>query len=62
MSILKQNLAKKIEEWRPRTRKLLKDYSDVKISDVTIAQAMGVSLDSRGRRGRTPKEQVLNVV
>jgi len=41
MSILKKTLAHKIEEWRPRTRKLLKEYSDVKISDVTIAQAMG---------------------
>ena len=41
MSILKQKLAYKIEEWRPRTKELLKNYSDVKISDVTIAQAMG---------------------
>ena len=41
MSILKKKLANKIEEWRPRTQKLLKEYSDVKISDVTIAQAMG---------------------
>jgi len=41
MTILKNKLAKKIEEWRPRTKKLLDEYSDVKISDVTIAQALG---------------------
>ncbi len=41
MSILKKNLAKKIEEWRPRTKKLLDEYSDVKIGEVTIAQALG---------------------
>ena len=41
MSILKNKLSKKIDEWRPRTSKLLKEYSDVKISDVTIAQALG---------------------
>ena len=41
MSLLKKNLAKKIEEWRPRTKKLLDEYSDVKIGEVTIAQALG---------------------
>lgn len=41
MSNLKEKLAKKIEEWRPRTQKLMKDYGDVKIGDVTIGQALG---------------------
>ncbi len=41
MSKLKEKLYKKIEEWRPRTTKLLKEYGDVKISDVTISQAIG---------------------
>ncbi len=41
MSKLKIALSKKIDEWRPRTKKLLSDYGDVKISDVTIAQALG---------------------
>jgi citrate synthase len=41
MSTLKQTLSKKIEAWRPRTIKLLKEHGDVKVSDVTIAQAIG---------------------
>jgi citrate synthase len=41
MSKLKEKLAKKIEEWRPRTQKLVKEYGDVKIGDVTIGQAIG---------------------
>ncbi len=41
MSQLKQKLFEKIEAWRPRTSKLVKEYGDVKISDVTIAQAIG---------------------
>jgi citrate synthase len=41
MSTLKETLFKKIEEHRPRTVRLLKEYGDVKISDVTIAQAIG---------------------
>jgi citrate synthase len=38
---LKEKLRTKIEEWRPRTVKLLKEHGDVKISDVTVAQAIG---------------------
>ncbi|MFC1743026.1 citrate (Si)-synthase, partial [Candidatus Riflebacteria bacterium] len=38
---LKEVLRKKIEEHRPRTTKLLKKYGDVKIGDVTVAQAIG---------------------
>ena len=41
MSTLKETLARKIEEHRPRTVRLLKEYGDVKLSDVTIAQAIG---------------------
>jgi citrate synthase len=38
---LKSKLKEKIDAWRPRTAKLLKEHGDVKISDVTIAQAIG---------------------
>ncbi|MEP0772971.1 MAG: citrate (Si)-synthase [Acidobacteriota bacterium] len=41
MSRLKAKLAQKIEEHRPRTAKLLKEHGDVKIGEVTIAQAIG---------------------
>ncbi len=41
MSTLKETLYKKIEEHRPRTTRLLKEHGDVKISEVTIAQAIG---------------------
>lgn len=41
MAKLKEKLFKKIEEHRPRTMKLIKEYGDVVIGDVTIAQAIG---------------------
>lgn len=41
MSELKKKLFEKIEGWRPRTVKLLKEHGDVKLGDVTIAQAIG---------------------
>ncbi|MGD2154962.1 MAG: citrate (Si)-synthase [Gemmatimonadales bacterium] len=41
MMSLKDKLGEKIDAWRPRTTKLLKEHGDVKISDVTIAQAIG---------------------
>ncbi len=41
MSTLKETLKKKIDEHRPRTVRLLKEHGDTKISDVTIAQAIG---------------------
>lgn len=41
MSHLKEKLQSKIEGWRPRTARLVKEFGDVKISDVTIAQAIG---------------------
>jgi len=41
MSSLKETLRQKIEEHRPRTTRLLKEHSDVKLGDVTIGQAIG---------------------
>jgi citrate synthase len=41
MTKLKAKLKEKIDGWRPRTTKLLKEHGNVKISDVTIAQAIG---------------------
>ena len=41
MSNLKTELQRKIEEHRPRTIKLLKEHSDVKLGEVTIGQAIG---------------------
>ena len=41
MDLLKEKLQKKIEEWRPRTKRLLKEYGDVVIDKVTVAQALG---------------------
>ncbi len=41
MATLKETLYKKIQEHRPRTTRLVKEHGDVKISDVTIAQAIG---------------------
>ena len=41
MSTLKKALQRKIEEHRPRTTRLLKEHADVKVGEVTIAQAIG---------------------
>jgi citrate synthase len=41
MSTLKTVLQRKIKEHRPRTMKLLKEHSDVKVGEVTIGQAIG---------------------
>ena len=41
MSRLKEKLYEKIEGWRPRTQRLAKEYGDVKVCDVTIAQVIG---------------------
>jgi citrate synthase len=41
MSRLKETLRQKIEEHRPRTTRLLKESSDVKLGEVTIGQAIG---------------------
>ncbi len=38
---LKEKLYDKIQEWRPRTERLLKEYSDTVIGEVTIGQAIG---------------------
>lgn len=41
MAGLKDKLYSKIQEWRPRTTRLLKEYGDVKVDDVTISQIIG---------------------
>jgi citrate synthase len=41
MPKLKEKLKEKIDAWRPRTTKLVKEYGDVKVGEVTIAQAIG---------------------
>jgi citrate synthase len=38
---LKQTLSEKIEEHRPRTQRLLKEYGDVVVDNVTISQVIG---------------------
>lgn len=45
MSNIKGKLFKKIEAWRPRTQKLLKEYGNVKIGEVNIGQAIGGARD-----------------
>jgi len=41
MSRLKEKLAKKIDGWRPRTTKLLKEHGNTKVGEVTISQVIG---------------------
>lgn len=41
MSDLKNKLREKIEAWRPRTVRLLKEYGDVTIGEVKMSQAIG---------------------
>ncbi|MGB5893016.1 MAG: citrate (Si)-synthase [Ignavibacteriaceae bacterium] len=41
MSRLKEKLSEKIDAWRPKTTKLLKEFGDVKVGEVTIAQVIG---------------------
>jgi len=50
MSSLKEKLHGKIEAWRPRTARLLKEYGDVKVGEVTISQVIG---GMRGIKGLT---------
>ena len=38
MSGLKEKLGKKIEEWRPRTTRLIKEFGNVKVDEVDIGQ------------------------
>jgi len=47
MVMLKKRLEEKIEAWRPRTTRLLKEFGNKKIGEVTVAQAIG------GARGVT---------
>ena len=41
MSRLIEKLSEKIDGWRPKTTKLLKEFGDVKVGEVTIAQVIG---------------------
>ncbi len=41
MSKLKETLREKIEGWRPRTTRLIKEFGNVKLGEVTIEQAIG---------------------
>ncbi len=41
MSTLKEKLREKIELWRPRTSRLIEEYSDVVVDKVTIGQIIG---------------------
>jgi len=41
MSRLKEKLSEKIDGWRPRTTRLLKEFGDVKIGEVTMSQVIG---------------------
>ncbi len=41
MATLKEKLKAKIEAWRPRTTRLLKEFGNVKIDEVTIEQCIG---------------------
>ena len=41
MSNLKQKLSEKIKEHHPRTLKLMKEYGDVIVDEVTIAKLIG---------------------
>ncbi|MBC35522.1 MAG: type I citrate synthase [Bacteroidetes bacterium] len=41
MTDLKEKLRDKIEAWRPRTKRLLKEHGDVVVDNVTISQILG---------------------
>jgi citrate synthase len=41
MTDLKQKLRQKIEEWRPRTKRLMEEYGDVVIDQITIGKVLG---------------------
>lgn len=39
--VLKNKLKEKIEEWRPRTTRLVKEFGDTKVGEVNIGQVIG---------------------
>ena len=43
---MKEALEAKIDAWRPRTTRLIKEFGDVKVGDVTISQAIGAPAGS----------------
>jgi citrate synthase len=38
---LKEKLRQKIEEWRPRTKRLVQEFGDVVIDQVTVEKLIG---------------------
>ena len=45
MSQLKKQVQDKIEAWRPRTTRLLKEFGNTKLQEITIEQAIGGARD-----------------
>ena len=45
MSHLKKQVQDKIEAWRPRTTRLLKEFANVKVDEVDIGQVIGGARD-----------------
>ncbi len=45
LKVLKNKLKEKIEGWRPRTARLVKEFGNVKIDEVTIGQVIGGARD-----------------
>ena len=45
MSRLKKQVQDKIEAWRPRTTRLLKEFGNVKVDEVDIGQIIGGARD-----------------
>ena len=45
MSRLKKQVQDKIEAWRPRTTRLLKEFGNVKVDEVDISQVIGGARD-----------------
>ena len=41
MSRLKKQVQDKIEAWRPRTARLLKEFGNVRVDEVDISQVIG---------------------
>lgn len=41
MATLKSTLHDKIEEWRPRTKRLMQEYADIEVDKVTISKILG---------------------
>ena len=49
MSRLKKQVQDKIEAWRPRTTRLLKEFGNIKVDEVDIGQIIGGARTSASR-------------